>query len=110
VIESPNHDGDYYDAVVIRVRVVGTAFPNDRVEDVPESTVSYDVQVLEENLKGIFTSLEPVNRVARGVKINSAAVGTPCKLFVGPLTVRLYLSGEEVPFSLCAPPEQPLLR
>lgn len=105
--------GDYYPAHVIAVRVAGnvqTAVFGQRVSDVQDSTVTYDIQVMSEGLEAKFTGRTPTNRTGRGVKINSAEVGTPCEVYAGPDAFKLYLHGEEVPFSLCAPPEQPLLR
>jgi hypothetical protein len=97
-------NGAFYDAMVTAIRVVGVVqFGSQRIERVPETSISYDVETLEPGLYGALTNLTPVNRVGRNVKINSAAVGTPCKLFAGPDGLKLYLSGEEVPFNLCAP-------
>jgi hypothetical protein len=97
-------DGGFFPAHIVALRVAGAVQPGlRRVLAFPEAFISYDVQVLEDEFQGILTNQFPVNRPGRNVKINSARVGTPCQVFLGPGLVELHLSGEEIPFNLCAP-------
>lgn len=96
-------DGGFFPAHVVKIRINRFPYPNNRAESLPETIISYDVQVLDDGFQGILTDLTPVNRAGRNVRINSARVGTPCQVFIGPNLVELHLWGEEVPFNLCAP-------
>ena len=94
-------------ARIYRVVVGGTPQTAQAV-DVPPDTVKYTVLVWTQQMKGYLENLEPVNRVTRNVNINSAAVGTPCRVI---LTVgqppRLYLHEEEIPYTICNPDPPP---
>jgi hypothetical protein len=97
-------DGGFFPAHVVALRIVGVKqFGLSRIMAFPETFISYDVQVLEDEFQGILENLYPVNRPGRNVKINSARVGTPCQVFLGPNLMELHLTAEEVPFNLCAP-------
>jgi hypothetical protein len=97
-------DGGFFPAHVVGLRIAGSLQSGlTRILAFPETFISYDVQVLEDEFQGILTNQFPVNRPGRNVKINSARLGTPCQVFLGPNLVELHLTAEEVPFNLCAP-------
>lgn len=65
--------------------------------------VSYDIAIRDSQMMTDVHDLIPANRTGRNVNINSAAVGTPCKVEFRDGGATLYLHEEELPFGPCPP-------
>lgn len=82
----------------------------DRVVNMPPDSITYDILIWTQAMKGYIHGMTPENRVASGVNLTSAKAGTPCRVVLSadPMVLpRLYLHEEEVPFVTCEPATVP---